>query len=96
MKQSVTWKLAHGSCGFNVGDAQVYGAYVNGVALFSWTIGKVHVCVVTGQMTCSGTTIDEARNAGVEQAIKLGVLDADQRLSKKQFEDRLASRVKFY
>lgn len=90
---TVDWKQAAGSCGYNIGDTPVMAAYVNGVGLFAWqTSGRPagarpwFNCVVTGQMTCGGETLEAAQAAGVRVALRDGVTEADRRLSRKQFD----------
>lgn len=75
----IDWYLAKGSCGFNVGDTPVYGAYVNGVALFD-----IGACVVvTGHCSTS------SRSSAVKIASEDGYKDADRRYSLKQFRAKM-------
>lgn len=92
------WILAKGSCGFNIGSTSVYAAYVNGVALFAFEYAvrnKPHFsCVVTGQLLCGGKSLHEAMDAGALEALKWGVLDADQRFSRKKFQEVIDNPVR--
>lgn len=95
--KSVNWVRAAGSCGYNIGDTPVMAAYVNGVGLFAWqTSGRPagakpwFNCVVTGQMTCGGETLEAAQASGVRVALRDGVTEADRRLSRKQFDALVA------
>lgn len=96
----IQWIIAEGSCGYNLGDTQIEAAYVNGVALFAYesSLSKTGVprysCGVTGQITCGGKSMEEAKAAGVHQALKYGVLGADRRLTRKQFNEIVANPVR--
>lgn len=81
------WRQAKGLCGFNV-KGPVYGAYVKGVALFAFQhTESFWNCVVTGQLSCGGKTLEEAQQKGVYEALKHGLLGSDRRYSRKQFND---------
>lgn len=89
MNNATVWKLAAGSCGFNVGTRKVYGAYVNGVALFSWvdtTLSEFFFCSVTGHLTTGGYTREAAQSLGERYARENGREEADRVLSRAQFE----------
>lgn len=91
------WQLARGSCGFNV-EPPVYGAYVNGNALF---VFKTHLpdwyCgVVCGHMSTGGETLDKAMARAEEWSNKLGIEGSDHRVSKKQFAAILADPTCLY
>ena len=75
------WELAKGSCGFNTGDHPVYGAYINGVALFEIAHGAV---VITGHMTCSSRLYAE------KYAMDHGVSGAYQRYTTRKFRAVMA------
>src|ERR1051326_7239511 len=65
------WSEAAGSCGFNV-NGPVYGAYVNGVALFVWQqIGRAS-CVVTGHLSHTRTKLEGAMVTGEALAMQYG------------------------
>ena len=69
----VQWIVAKGSCGFNVGDAIVEAAYVNGRSLFVfpalWS-KEFWTCVVAGECSCGGNSKDEAKAAGIKFCIE--------------------------
>lgn len=96
------WVLAKGSCGLNVaGD--VFGAYVNGIALFSFkwkskskskSTKPFYSCVVTGHMTCGGGTLEEAQAKGLARALDAPGSEADQKMSRKEFNALIANNTR--
>lgn len=84
------WIIADGSVGFNLGTTEIHCAYVNGVGLFAFKNPAFikrdfYTCVVTGQCSLGGDTMDEVKLVGENYARKHGVSAADRRLNKKQF-----------
>ncbi len=88
--QKVTTVRALGSCGFNTASP-VDVAHVGGTALFVFesTLSKPEVpyftCVITGMMSCSGASREEAMAEGVRRALSGG--DRDRRLSFAQLQE---------
>ena len=91
MTKAPEWSLASGDCGYR-GVNNVYGAYVNGVALFAFqrdsgSATPFYSCVVTGALSCGGATLEEVQAKGVAYARDVSKNDLDRRLSKKQFDE---------
>jgi hypothetical protein len=98
--QQVEWRVAAGSCGHTIGERVIEAAYVNGVAMFAFEARsgnnspKFYSCVVTGRMTCGGASLDEVKQAGIDEALRYGTLEADRKMSRKQFEAVVADTTR--
>lgn len=86
------WKQAKGKCGYAV-DGPVFGAYVNGVALFAFkhdlgtTDPDWHTCVVCGQLSTGGPNLLAAQLSGAFYALKYGRVEADRIVTLEKFDD---------
>lgn len=97
-----TWTKARGSCGCCTGSADVFGAYVSGVALFAFESCVLtpeqpfFTCVATGHGSCGGATLEAAQAAGLSIAINEGVEGTARRLTRGQFDALMDDSQRHY
>ena len=98
---AVAWSIAKGSCGLNLGETEVHGAYVNGIALFAFEgpckpsgLPPYYKCVVIGHITCGGESLKEAQEAGVRFA-QQSTEQGRRKLTRKQFDYLMNSTLRY-
>ncbi len=93
------WSLAKGSAGFNVAG-EVWGAHVNGVALFAYQDRgpprPFWLCVVTGHLTAGASTLDSAMVRGESLAMQYGTSGADRTIGRKEFQKIMTDPARLF